>query len=289
MNLHRARVSVSLLGTLLVGLTNLGVAPSALAQGQSPNDRLTTFVGTWQAKTAGENAPWLILKFRGTNGTLIGTLSHFTLGVIGTGTVVGKSGLAGESAISDITIGAADLSFTWKADPPLQGGRMQFVVEGTQTAYLILPVSRQEMETIMRQSPGASGFNPIVSLTREKESSPQNKTESSVQNWEAGMMARLINSAEAQYRFTNGRYASYSTLLRSGQLKETSSTRFTVVPGDLQSEADPLPGYEVRLLVSPDGGAYQLSILDKKACGTDLFTDESGVVFEGRPNRCRGN
>jgi hypothetical protein len=100
-------------------------------------------------------------------------------------------------------------------------------------------------------------------------------------------MARLINTAEAQYKFTNGRYADYSTLLHSGQLKETDGHEFKISPRNLESETDPLPGYRLRLLIPSDASSYQLSIREKTAdCGRGLFSDETGVIFEGQPVKC---
>jgi hypothetical protein len=100
-------------------------------------------------------------------------------------------------------------------------------------------------------------------------------------------MARLINTAEAQYKFANGHYADYRTLLYSGQLKQTVEHEFTLSPGHLESEADPLPGYLVRLSLAADAGSYQLSIREKAGdCGVGLFTDETGVIMEGRVAGC---
>ena len=108
------------------------------------------------------------------------------------------------------------------------------------------------------------------------------------------MLVGLINTAEAQYKFAHGVYADYAKLLRSGQLKDTGGREFTVLPWNLQSETDPLPGYRLRLLVAPHGVSYQLSIQQATAdCGTGLFSDETGVIFEGhaldvdpRQSRC---
>ena len=101
-------------------------------------------------------------------------------------------------------------------------------------------------------------------MSREErtDTDSQGKAEGSPEKWQVGRLVGLINTAEAQYKFAHGVYAAYATLLRSGPLKDTGGREFTVLPGNLQSETDPLPGYRFRLLVSPGGSSYQLSIQD---------------------------
>lgn len=192
-----------------------------------------------------------------------------------------------ESPVADLALVDGDLDFVWGGDPPLRGDRAKFVVEGTRKAVLVILVSGEQVQQIMADNPGASGFNPVVYMTRDEQTDNEKQTRSPVEKWEVGMMARLINTAEAQYKFAKGRYADYATLLSSGQLKETGGREFTLVPGNLQSESNPLPGYRLRLLISSDGGSYELSIRDKTAdCATGFFSDETGLIFEGLAREC---
>jgi len=100
-------------------------------------------------------------------------------------------------------------------------------------------------------------------------------------------MAKLINTAESQYNFANGSYADYHTLVQSGQLEDTDRREFKILPEHFRSETNPLPGYGLRLLLSPDAHAYQLSIQEQEAdCGIKLFTDETGIILEGHAFDC---
>jgi len=251
-------------------------------------DPLSGFVGTWTATKPNESIPFLNLKLRESDGKLIGTMSHFKIGVVGTGRIIGSQVMATESAVSDLTVSEAEVSFTWSGDPPLQGGHVRFVVQGTKVAYLLMPVSDEEMKKIISSSPGASGFIPIIWMRRKPEAGNEKNQETSVDRWEITTEASLINAAEFQYRFANGAYADYSTLLRSGQLQKTAGRQFTLPPKNLQSATDPLPGYSLRLLVSPDGSSYQFSIQEKTSadCVPGVFSDETGVIFDGHSLGC---
>lgn len=109
----------------------------------------------------------------------------------------------------------------------------------------------------------------------------EKQQESSAEKWEVTTVASLINAAEFQYRFANGIYADYPTLVRSGQLQKTRG-QFTVAPKTVQSVSDPLPGYLIRLVVTPDGRSYQLSIQEKTFvdCALGIFSDETGTIFD---------
>lgn len=290
MNLQRFRTPIRtlLLGVFVLRLTVLGGQSLAQANQASTNGPLKAFVGTWEARAPGEKTPFLVVNLHESNGKLSGTMSHFKIAVVGSGRVIGTPARPGESPIADLTVRNGDLSFVWGGDPPLRGGQCKFVIEGTQKASLIIFVTAQEMQEIMADNPGARGFNPVISVSREAETNFEERTEKSAQKWEAASMARLINTAEVQYEFANGSYANYATLLHSGQLKETGEREFTVLPGNWQSETNPLPGYRFRLLISADGSSYQLSIQERTAdCGTGLFSDETGIVFEGRASDCQ--
>src|SRR3979411_1780498 len=101
----------------------------------------------------------------------------------------------------------------------------------------------------------------------------------------------VINAGEFQYNLKNGIYADYPTLVRSGELQKMVERRVTLYPKTLNSETNPLPGYLLRLLVSPDGTFYQFSIQQKTSaqCALGLYGDETGIVFETHPRECSAN
>jgi hypothetical protein len=58
---------------------------------------------------------------------------------------------------------------------------VRFVVQGTKVGYLLIPVSDEEMEKIILDSPGASGFIPISWMRRKPEAGNEKQQESSVE------------------------------------------------------------------------------------------------------------
>ena len=294
MILQRSRTPMRtfLLGIVVVRLATFCAPALAQTNEASRYDPLNAFVGTWTANRPGESAPFLVLKLHESDGKLSGTMNHFKLAVIRSGTISGNPGI-GESAVADLTVRNGDLGFVW-GEPPLAGDEAKFVLEGTKKAMIVVMVSAGQMQKIMADNPNASGFNPVIYVSREEgtDTDNQRQAESSPEKWKVGGLVGLINTAEAQYKFAHGTYANYATLLHSGQLKETGMREFTNTPRNLPSETDFLPGYRLRLLLSQDGSSYQLSIQEKTAdCGTGLFSDETGVIFEGhaldpRQSRC---
>jgi len=272
------------------GTAGIMAVPSLPAQtGQARRfDPLEMYIGIWVATKPGESTPFLVLKFAERDGKLTGTMSHFKIGVIGHGTIVGEPLASADSPVMDSKVEDGKVVFMWSADPPLRGGRVEFVGQGTRVARLMIPVTPPESTAILAASPGADGFNPVISMHRPAEAGSGSEPADSHVEWRIADAVRLINEAEFQYRFAHGTYADYAALLRSGQLRQTARTGFTIVPVDLQSAADLLPGDSIRLLVSPDHGSYLLSIQQKTSakCAIGLFSDETGVTFEGQPAEC---
>jgi hypothetical protein len=289
MNLRWLRLAAP---SLLIGLAGTGFATTddTSAKQRLTHEQLQTFVGTWIAKTTGESAPYLVLKFKETNGALTGSTTHMRIALTGKGKITGSPARPGESSLDNLTIWGSDLSFTWNGEARFPGIQARFVVKGTQQALLVIalrPEDTQQVQKIMKENPGTSGFTPVIALSRETEAAHEMRKESPTERWEVTFMAAFINTAEAQYKFKNGRYADYATLLHSGQLKETLGHEFHIAPDSYESETDPLPGYHLRLLIPPDAGSYQLFIREKtQDCGMGIFTDETGAIFEGNAADC---
>jgi hypothetical protein len=278
------------LGALAIGIAAIATLAPAHAQINRTGrfDPLETYARTWVATKPGESTPFLVLKFTERNGKLTATMSHFKIGVIGHGTIVGEPIAAADSTVSDLTVGEGGVAFTWNADPPLHGGRVEFVGQGTRAARLMIPVTIEESTEILAASRGADGLNPVISMHRPEEAGSGNQPEDLQPKWKIAEAVRLINEAEVRYRFARRSYADYATLLRSGELRQAARTGFTLVPVDLRSATNPLPGSSIRLLVSPDHRSYQLSIEEKTSakCAIGLFSDETGIAFEGQTAEC---
>lgn len=105
---------------------------------------------------------------------------------------------------------------------------------------------------------------------------------------------RLINTAEYKYKFAHGGkvgpFADFATLVSSGMLdSEGHSPMFRRVIDklNLKSTTEPVPGFAMSLIVSPDKQSYSLSIKEKgeHADPIEFFSDQSGVISQGRPLR----
>jgi TonB family protein len=269
-----------------------GTAAPAMAETKQDAtfDPLKAYVGTWVATNPNESNPFLVLRLSEVNGGLSGTISHFTIGGIRNGGPVWSPLTYAETPISDVRTSDSGLDFTWSGDPPFHGGEMDLRAEGNNVAYINIPISMEESEKIFADHWGLGYLFPTILLHREGEVGSEGMQNSSVDDWKVLFAARLINQAEFQYRFDTGKYADYITLLHSGQLKRASG-HWTVVTIDLNSETDPLPGYDVRLTVSRDGESYKFSIVRKTSaeCAPGYDTDEKGVVVISHVAECSVN
>lgn len=103
---------------------------------------------------------------------------------------------------------------------------------------------------------------------------------------------RLINTAEVSFRRSAQVYGSFAELVSKGTLKETAQMNSYLVSAygrlDLQNPAEPLREFTLAMVVAPDGSAYKLSLVEKKNCGAAFFTDESGIIYEGKALDCAG-
>ena len=102
---------------------------------------------------------------------------------------------------------------------------------------------------------------------------------------------RLVSTAEVNYFHTNGRYATFPELVKSGQLQQTAMRSPEHLPAlrtlNLKSESEPLAGYVLGLVAPADGASYKMSLTqlgDK--CGMSLFTDDGGALYEGKTIDC---
>ncbi len=99
---------------------------------------------------------------------------------------------------------------------------------------------------------------------------------------------RVMNTAQVQFYRTNNRYANLSELLSSPALKKASVDM--PAAGNEQvtfGSDDPLPGYDLRLLVTGDGKSYSLIATKKEGdCRhVGATTDERGLIYLIEPMR----
>lgn len=279
MNFQRATKSTFLM-VAAGALATYFALTVAMAQSRPAGkfDPLSTYVGTWVATNPGESAPFLVLRLSVVNAELQGTMSHFKIGGVRNGELVLSPLTFAESPISDLNLSDSGLWFVWGGDAPFHGGKMRFIAEGTNVASLNLFMNPGEGEEIFAHNKGLRGLPPRIQLHREGTVGSQDQLRDPADDWKPLATVWLINEAEVQYRFDHGVYADYATLLNSGQLERTGGHNWTIVPVNLQSKSEPLPGYVIRLDLSPH--SYKMSIVGKTSanCTFGLFSNETGVV-----------
>jgi hypothetical protein len=101
-------------------------------------------------------------------------------------------------------------------------------------------------------------------------------------------IVRLINTAELDYKYAHDRYANWDELYRSSaivaaQRRSAGATGVTLAPGP-----EVVPGWVLTVIVSQDGKSYQLSLrnLADKQCRFSLFSDQSGLIYQGNVIGC---
>lgn len=110
-------------------------------------------------------------------------------------------------------------------------------------------------------------------------------------NKDEAEIVRLVSAAEESYFQVNRHYATLPELLKSGFLEQTAVLTSQHLSAfqklNLRSEAEPVPGFALALLVAPDRASYRLSLTPKaQACASGWVTDESGLVREGKSVGC---
>ena len=106
-------------------------------------------------------------------------------------------------------------------------------------------------------------------------------------------LIRAINTAEANYKKNRGVYATWETLLGSGDFTETGTKwapeSFPTVAHAMYSRGPEIvPGWKLRLSISKDGNAYDLLLEDvtDPKCGYAVVSDERGLIRQGKAIDC---
>src|SRR6185312_7077794 len=119
-----------------------------------------------------------------------------------------------------------------------------------------------------------------ISISSSAGQNPAKKT--------AALLAlRSINTAEAQFQQSKGRFGSFEELVASKQfedanVKDLLSQAATATPVlDLSTTPESaVPGYHMRLLLAASGRAYSILLTDAtEQCDAMFVSDERGVIF----------
>jgi hypothetical protein len=106
-------------------------------------------------------------------------------------------------------------------------------------------------------------------------------------------LARAINNAELNYKTKNDKYADWATLTGNGDFTETGTkwapTGFPTVGHAMYSRGvEIVPGWKLRLNVSHEGKAYDLTLEDATdpKCNYAAITDERGLIRQSKVIDC---
>lgn len=106
-------------------------------------------------------------------------------------------------------------------------------------------------------------------------------------------LVRAINTAELQFKKSQGKYADWAMLTGNGDFTETGTKwapeSFPTVSHAMYSRgAEIVPGWKLRLNVSHDGQAYDLLLEDvtDPKCGYAAVSDERGVIRQSKSIDC---
>lgn len=101
---------------------------------------------------------------------------------------------------------------------------------------------------------------------------------------------RLVNTAEAYVHRSQGKYVPWPELISSGALEQTGAMNpdFSEAYSELNLEkgSELLHGFHFAMLVSSDGSAYKMSLGSNESCGIAYFSDERGIIYQGKALGC---
>ena len=100
---------------------------------------------------------------------------------------------------------------------------------------------------------------------------------------------RIINAAEYEYRRDYGSFAVWPRLYASGTVArvQKEANRWTSLP--IAGGSEIIPGYFLKLVVSRDADSYSVSLREggSNDCGVSVFSDETGLIYQGTAIECR--
>ena len=106
-------------------------------------------------------------------------------------------------------------------------------------------------------------------------------------------IVKAISAAEANYKKNHGMYATWDTLLSTGDFSDRgtkwASESFPTVAHAMYGPGPEIvPGWKLRLTLSKDGNAYDLLLEDvtDPKCSFAVFTDDRGRIRQGQAIEC---
>jgi hypothetical protein len=101
-------------------------------------------------------------------------------------------------------------------------------------------------------------------------------------------VVRIVNTAEYEYRRDHGSFAVWPDLYNSGTVEKIQKevNQWAALP--ITADSQVIPGYFMILLVSRDASSYSVSLHEAGSndCGFSVFSDTSGLIYEGTVIDC---
>jgi hypothetical protein len=153
------------------------------------------------------------------------------------------------------------------------------------------------MRTIFRTFsavPLCLAFLLLIPLAHaQKKNSPTAPDRERERRSQAVNVVRAINTAEMNYKKNHGAYATWDTLIANGDFTETGTKWApesfpTVAHAMYGTGAEIIPGWRLRLQLSKEGNAYDLTLEDVNdpKCGFAVTSNEGGLIRQGKTIDC---
>jgi hypothetical protein len=137
-------------------------------------------------------------------------------------------------------------------------------------------------------------FVLVVAVSkRAQDVAAQNSGSNHARGSVAVNILRAINTAEYDYRSRHGSFVNWATLVQSEDLKlrgmqAGAENEPQLAGAQLSDGPEILPGWMLRLNLTPDGKGYDVMLEDKtdKKCGYAALTDERAIIRQSETIDC---
>jgi hypothetical protein len=100
---------------------------------------------------------------------------------------------------------------------------------------------------------------------------------------------RMLNTAQMNYYGDAKHFATWDELrplIAKWKAEGNKAWAASLTLVNTESNDDPFPGWKLRVMVSPDGKHYSLSLRNNEYCDVNTFSDEVGVIYTGTALGC---
>lgn len=129
---------------------------------------------------------------------------------------------------------------------------------------------------------------PVIWLAAARAQKTQPPTQDEIARAKAVEAARVINAAEYDFRKNYGHFAAWAEVYNASAVKELLLNWPRIRELSLAPSDEVIPGFRLTMLVGEEGAAYSIALREMKGhgCGISVFSDQSGLIYEGRIVDC---